>query len=110
VAFWAGELCNSFVLAKMKVRSEGKSLYLRTIGSTIVGEGVDSLIFYPVAFLGSWPRSQLLTVMVTNYAIKVGWEALATPLTYRIVGWLKRVEHEDYFDRDTDFNPFTLKT
>jgi uncharacterized PurR-regulated membrane protein YhhQ (DUF165 family) len=63
-----------------------------------------------VAFLGSWPRSQLLTVMVTNYAIKVGWEALATPLTYRIVGWLKRVEHEDYFDRDTDFNPFTLKT
>jgi uncharacterized integral membrane protein (TIGR00697 family) len=110
IAFWAGELCNSYVLAKMKVWSEGRSLYLRTIGSTIVGEGIDSLVFYPVAFLGAWPVEQVLTVLVTNYAIKVGWEALATPLTYRIVGWLKRVEHEDYFDRDTDFNPFTLKT
>ena len=110
VAFWAGEFCNSFVLAKMKVWSEGKSLYRRTIGSTIVGEGVDSLIFYPVAFLGSWPPEQVLTVMVTNYGIKVGWETLATPLTYRIVGWLKRAEHEDYYDRNTDFNPFTLQT
>ena len=108
VAFWAGELCNSYVLAKMKVWSEGKNLYLRTIGSTIVGEGVDSLIFYPVAFLGAWPAEQLLTVMVTNYGIKVAWEALATPVTYRIVGWLKRAEHEDYFDRNTDFNPFIL--
>jgi uncharacterized integral membrane protein (TIGR00697 family) len=110
VAFWAGELCNSYVLAKMKVWSEGKNLYLRTIGSTIVGEGVDSLIFYPVAFLGNWPAEQLLTVMITNYGIKVAWETLATPLTYRIVAWLKRVEHEDYYDRNTDFNPFTLKT
>ena len=109
VAFWAGEFCNSYVLAKMKVWSAGRRLYQRTIGSTIAGEAVDSLIFYPVAFLGSWPMHQLLTVMVTNYGIKVGWEALATPLTYRIVGWLKRVEHEDYFDRETDFNPFTLK-
>jgi queuosine precursor transporter len=110
IAFWAGEFCNSYVLAKMKVWSEGKSLYLRTIGSTIVGEGVDSLIFYPVAFLGTWPPAQVVTVMVTNYAIKVGWEALATPVTYRVVAWLKRVEHEDYYDRDTDFNPFILKT
>jgi len=110
VAFWAGEFCNSYVLAKMKVWSEGRSLYLRTIGSTIVGEGVDSLIFYPLAFFGSWSNDQLLRVMVTNYGIKVGWETLATPLTYRIVGWLKRVEHEDYYDRNTDFNPFTLKT
>ena len=110
VAFWAGEFCNSYVLAKMKVWSDGKSLYRRTIGSTIVGEGVDSLIFYPVAFLGSWPPEQVLTVMVTNYGIKVAWEALATPLTYRIVGWLKRAEHEDYYDRHTDFNPFTLQT
>ena len=110
VAFWTGEFCNSYVLAKMKVWSEGKSLYRRTIGSTIVGEGVDSLIFYPVAFLGSWPPEQVLTVMVTNYGIKVGWEVLATPLTYRIVGWLKRAEHEDYYDRNTDFNPFTLQT
>jgi len=108
-AFWAGELCNSYVLAKMKVWTEGRSLYLRTIGSTIVGEGVDSLIFYPLAFLGVWTNDQVLRVMITNYAIKVGWETLATPVTYRIVGWLKRAEHEDYYDRNTDFNPFTLR-
>jgi uncharacterized integral membrane protein (TIGR00697 family) len=110
VAFWAGEFCNSFVLAKMKVWTEGRSLYLRTIGSTIVGEGVDSLIFYPVAFLGIWSPSLLIKVMTTNYCIKVGWETLATPLTYKVVAWLKRVENEDYYDRDTDFNPFTLQT
>jgi uncharacterized integral membrane protein (TIGR00697 family) len=98
------------VLAKMKVWTAGKSLYLRTIGSTIIGEGVDSLIFYPVAFLGTWPPRQVVTVMITNYMIKVGWEALATPVTYRVVAWLKRVEHEDYYDRDTDFNPFILRT
>ena len=110
LAFWAGEFCNSYVLAKMKVWSAGRRLYQRTIGSTIAGEAVDSLIFYPVAFMGIWSREQLLTVMMTNYCIKVGWEALATPITYRVVAWLKRVEHEDYFDRDTDFNPFTLQT
>jgi uncharacterized integral membrane protein (TIGR00697 family) len=110
LAFWAGEFCNSFVLAKMKVWTEGKSLYLRTIGSTIVGEGVDSMIFYPVAFFGIWSNTQLLTVMSTNYCIKVGWETLATPITYKVVAWLKRVENEDYYDRDTNFNPFTLQT
>jgi queuosine precursor transporter len=110
LAFWAGEFCNSYVLAKMKVWSAGRSLYQRTIGSTIVGEGVDSLIFYPVAFFGIWTNDQLLTVMFSNYCIKVGWEALATPITYKVVAWLKRVENEDYFDRDTDFNPFTLET
>jgi len=109
-AFWAGEFCNSYVLAKMKVWSSGRHLYQRTIGSTIVGEAVDSMVFYPVAFLGVWTGSQVLTVMATNYLIKVGWEALATPLTYRVVAWLKRAESEDYYDRDTDFNPFTLAT
>ncbi len=109
LAFWAGEFCNSYVLAKMKVWSSGRHLYQRTIGSTIAGEAVDSLIFYPVAFLGIWSTDQLLTVMTTNYAIKVIWEALATPITYRVVAWLKRVESEDYYDRDTDFNPFTLQ-
>ena len=109
VAFWAGEFCNSYVLARMKVRSEGRHLYRRTIGSTIVGEGVDSIIFYSVAFLGVWPRHQLVTVMASNYLIKVGWEALATPVTYRIVAALKRAEREDYYDRDTNFNPFTLE-
>lgn len=108
-AFWAGELCNSFVLAKMKIWSEGRRLWTRTIGSTIAGEAVDSLIFYHAAFLGVWPREQLLTVMATNYTLKVMWEVLATPFTYRIVAWLKRAEREDYYDRGTDFNPFTLK-
>jgi uncharacterized integral membrane protein (TIGR00697 family) len=110
LAFWAGEFCNSYVLAKMKVWSDGRHLYQRTIGSTIVGEAVDSLVFYPVAFLGVWTGAQLLTVMATNYLIKVGWETLATPITYRVVAWLKRVESEDYYDRDTDFNPFTIQT
>lgn len=109
IAFWAGELANSYVLAKMKVFMAGRRLWMRTIGSTIVGEGVDSMIFYTVAFYGVWTTDQLLLVMGSNYLIKVGWEALATPVTYRIVGWLKRAEHEDYYDRDTDFNPFVLK-
>ena len=94
----------------MKVKTSGRFLAARTIGSTIVGEGVDSLIFYTVAFYGTWPAAQLLTVMGSNYAIKVGWEALATPFTYRIVAALKRAEQVDWYDRDTDFNPFRLKT
>ncbi len=110
LGFWAGEFANSYILAKMKVWMEGRLLFARTIGSTIVGEAVDSAIFYTVAFYGIWPEDMLLTVMFTNYLIKCGWEALATPLTYKVVTWLKRVEHEDYYDRDTDFNPFTLKT
>jgi uncharacterized integral membrane protein (TIGR00697 family) len=108
IAFWLGEFVNSFVLAKMKVATEGKFLWLRTIGSTFAGEAVDSLIFYPVAFLGTWSNEQVVSVMIGNYFIKVLWEVLATPLTYVVVGYLKRKEHEDYFDRDTDFNPFTL--
>ena len=110
VAFWAGELVNSYVLAKMKLATKGRFLWMRTIGSTLAGEALDSMIFYTIAFYGVWSNDLLLTVMATNYLIKCGWEALATPITYRIVNWLKRVEHEDYYDRDTDFNPFTLKT
>jgi uncharacterized integral membrane protein (TIGR00697 family) len=109
IAYLCGEFCNSFVLAKMKVRSEGKALWKRTIGSTIVGEAVDSLIFYPLAFAGSWPMSQVLTVMASNYMLKVGWEVVNTPITYRIVNFLKKVESEDYFDRDTNFTPFSLQ-
>ena len=109
VAFWLGEFVNSFVLAKMKVATDGRFLWLRTIGSTFAGEAVDSLIFYPVAFFGTWSNEQVVSVMIGNYFIKVLWEVVATPLTYAIVGYLKRVEHEDYFDRDTDFNPFTLE-
>ncbi|MBV9216611.1 MAG: queuosine precursor transporter [Acidobacteria bacterium] len=107
-AFWLGEFANSFVLAKLKVATDGKYLWTRTIGSTAVGEAVDSLIFYPVAFLGTWSNEQVISVMIGNYFIKVFWEVVATPLTYKVVGFLKRVEHEDYFDRDTDFNPFTI--
>jgi uncharacterized integral membrane protein (TIGR00697 family) len=107
-AYFGGEFCNSYVLAKLKVWSRGRNLWLRTIASTIVGEGVDSLVFYPLAFWGVWPESALLQVLAANYALKVGWEALMTPLTYRIVNFLKRAEREDYFDRDTDFTPFSL--
>ena len=110
LGFWAGEFTNSFVLAKMKVKTGGRWLWMRTIGSTVAGEAVDSLIFYPIAFLGTWSNEQVVGVMIGNYLLKVLWETVATPFTYVIVDFLKRVEHEDYFDRDTDFNPFTLKT
>lgn len=109
VAFFCGEFCNSFVLAKMKVATKGKFLWLRTIGSTIAGEAVDTLIFYPIAFYGTWPNDLLIKVMIGNYCIKVGWEALVTPVTYLVVNFLKRAESEDHFDYRTDFNPFTLK-
>ena len=110
LGFWAGEFTNSFDLAKMKVKTDGRWLWMRTIGSTVAGEAVDSLIFYPIAFLGTWSNEQVVSVMIGNYFLKVLWETVATPFTYVIVDFLKRVEHEDYFDRDTDFNPFTLKT
>ncbi len=111
LAFWAGEFANSFVLAKMKILTEGKYLWTRTIGSTFAGEAVDSLLFYPIAFLGApgWSNEQVVAVMIGNYFLKVFWEIVATPLTYWVVGFLKRVEHEDFYDRETDFNPFTLK-
>lgn len=109
-AFWLGEFANSFVLAKMKILTGGKYLWTRTIGSTIAGETVDSLIFYPVAFYGIWSNEQLLTVMFSNFLLKVLWEVLATPFTYIIVNYLKKVENEDYYDRNTDFNPFSLET
>lgn len=109
-AFWAGELSNAFVMARMKVWSGGKHLWQRTIGSTVVGQGVDSLIFYPVAFLGVWTVEQVVTVLVTNYLLKVAWEALLTPVTYRVVGFLKRVEGVDVYDRDTNFTPFSVQS
>ncbi|HMO75133.1 MAG TPA: queuosine precursor transporter [Sphingopyxis sp.] len=108
-AFWAGEFVNSYVLARMKIWTQGKHLWSRTIGSTVVGQGVDSLIFYPVAFLGIWETEQVLLVMVTNWAMKVAWEAVLTPVTYVVVGTLKRREGVDVFDEDTDFSPFKAK-
>ena len=110
VAYFCGEFCNSYVLAKMKVRSGGRFLWMRTIGSTVVGEAVDSAVFYPVAFLGAWSNELVLRVMVANYAIKVLWEVVMTPVTYRVVNFLKHAESEDYFDRHTNFTPFSLET
>lgn len=109
-AFWAGDFINSFVLAKMKLKTEGRFLWMRTIGSTVVGQAVDSLIFYPLAFWGDWPPQLVVAVLTSNFFVKVGVEALMTPLTYLVVGFLKRAEREDFYDRGTDFNPFTLQT
>jgi uncharacterized integral membrane protein (TIGR00697 family) len=109
-AYFVGEFMNSFVLAKMKIMTEGKWLWTRTIGSTIVGEFVDSIIFYPLAFLGVWPTNLVMNVVVSNYLLKVIWEVIMTPLTYKIVNFLKRAEQEDFYDYDTDFSPFSLKT
>ncbi len=109
-AFWLGEFVNSFVLAKIKLWMSGRLLFVRTIASTVAGEIADSLIFYPIAFYGIWSNEQLISVMIGNYFIKVLWEVLATPFTYLIVGFLKKAEHEDYYDKDTDFNPFSLET
>ena len=109
-AFWAGDFVNSFVLAKMKLKTEGRFLWMRTIGSTIVGQAVDSAIFYPLAFWGDWPPQLVAAVMTSNFFVKVGVETVMTPLTYLVVGFLKRAEHVDFYDRGTDFNPFTLRT
>jgi len=112
IGFLCGEFVNSFVLAKMKILTQGKWLWTRTIGSTIFGEGVDSLIFYPLAFWGSGliPDERLPQIMLVQFVSKVGIEVLFTPLTYAVVGLLKRAEREDFYDTKTDFNPFTLKT
>lgn len=109
IAFWCGSFVNSYVLAKMKILTGGRWLWTRLVGSTLCGELVDSALFYSIAFAGLWPGAQLLQVMLTQYLLKSGWEIVATPLTYRIVGFLKRAEQEDYYDRDTDFTPFSLR-
>lgn len=106
--YFCGEFANSYVLAKMKVRTEGRMLWLRTIGSTVVGEAVDSVVFYPLAFLGVWTPRLVVTVLITNYLLKVAWEVVLTPITYRVVALLKAAEREDYYDRDTNFSPFAL--
>ena len=105
-AFWAGEFVNSFILARMKVWTGGRMLWTRTIGSTVGGQAIDSLIFYPLAFYGVGETSQVVTVMATNWVVKVAWEALLTPVTYAVVGFLKRREGVEVFDTATDFSPF----
>ena len=105
-AFWAGEFANSYVLARMKVWTRGRHLWSRTIGSTVIGQGIDSLIFYPLAFYGVWETETLLQVLVIQFGLKVAWEVLLTPVTYASVGWLKRREGVDVYDTATDFTPF----
>jgi len=105
IAYLVGEFLNSLVLAKLKIRTRGRFLWLRTISSTIVGEGADSLVFITIAFVGILPAGNLATAILSQWLFKVAYETLATPLTYLIVTWLKRAENEDYYDRDTNFNP-----
>ncbi|HET7672458.1 MAG TPA: queuosine precursor transporter [Burkholderiales bacterium] len=111
-AYFCGEFVNSFVLAKMKILTQGKHLWSRTIGSTVVGEAVDSALFYPLAFYNSGliPNEALPAIMAAQFGLKVAVEVVFTPVTYRIVAFLKRVENEDHYDRDTNFTPFSLKT
>jgi uncharacterized integral membrane protein (TIGR00697 family) len=109
LAFWAGDFVNSYVLARMKVWTAGRFLWMRTIGSTIVGQLADSLIFYPLAFYGIWESATLARVVVLNWIIKVSVEAFATPVTYAVVGFLKKAEQEDFYDRGTNFTPFSLE-
>jgi hypothetical protein len=110
-AFWLGEFANSYVLARMKVMTKGRHLWSRTIGSTVVGQGIDSLVFYPLAFYGApgWPVEALLWVMLSQFTLKVAWEALLTPVTYAVVGFLKRREGVDVYDSATDFTPFRAR-
>ena len=110
-AYFCGEFANSFVLAKMKILTAGRWLWMRTIGSTIVGEAVDSSLFYPLAFYNSgiMPNEILPAIMLAQFVGKVGVEVIFTPVTYKVVGFLKLAENEDYFDRNTDFTPFRLK-
>ena len=108
-AFWAGEFANSLVMARMKVVTRGRWLWTRTFGSTVVGQAVDSTLFYPLAFLGVWPPAQVAAVAATQFLLKVAWEVLLTPVTYLVVGGLKRVEGMDVYDEGTDFTPFRTK-
>jgi queuosine precursor transporter len=109
IAFWAGSFSNSYVLAKMKLWTSGRWLWTRTIGSTLVGELVDSLLFYSIAFYGIWATTDVFQIAINQYVLKTLWEVIMTPVTYKVVGFLKRAEQEDYYDRNTDFSPFRLR-
>ncbi len=109
VAYLAGEFANAYILAKMKIKTKGKYLWMRTIGSTIVGEGLDSLLFISIAFWGVLPASQLPTVILTQWLFKVAFETIATPLTYVVVGYLKRADQMDHYDIDTNFSPLSFQ-
>ena len=111
-AYCVGEFVNSFVLAKLKLLTEGRHLWMRTIGSTVFGEAIDSMMFYPLAFWNSGliPNELIPSLMLSQWIAKTAVEILFTPITYQVIGFLKRAEQEDYFDHDTDFTPFRIKT
>ena len=108
IAYLVGEFANAYVLARLKVATEGRFLWVRTIGSTMVGQSLDSAIFIVIAFSGILPTGALIMAIVVQAVVKTGYEALATPLTYLVVGWLKRTEGIDAYDRDVRFNPFAM--
>lgn len=108
VAFWAGEFANSYTMARLKLMTDGRKLWTRTIGSTVVGQAVDTILVITLTFGGIFPVHTLLNIMATGYLLKVGYEVIATPLTYLIINWLKRTEHSDAFDRHQSFNPFSF--
>lgn len=108
IAFWAGEFANSYTLARMKLLTNGRMLWTRTVGSTIVGQGVDTVLVITLTFGGIYPARVLVNIILTGYALKVGYEVIATPLTYLVINWLKRAEHADAFDHHEDFNPFSF--
>lgn len=108
-AYWLGDFVNSYVMAKMKLWTRGRWLWTRTIGSTVVGQGVDSLLFYPLAFYGIWTNDALLAVIGFNFVFKLGVEVVFTPVTYAVVGALKRAEGIDVYDTRTHFTPFSLR-
>lgn len=108
IAFWVGDFVNAYVLARMKVMMSGRHLWMRTIGSTIIGQGIDSILFYPVAFYGIWDNSVLIAVLAFNWGFKVAVEILMTPVTYATVAFLKGREQIDFYDTKTDFTPFSI--
>ena len=109
VAYFAGEFSNSYILSRMKILTKGRLLWTRTIGSTVIGEFIDSLLFVTIAFYGVWPNALLIQVLISNYIFKTLYEIAATPLTYAVTGWLKRREAEDHYDYNANYNPFLLK-
>jgi len=109
VAYWLGDFANSFVMAKMKLLTQGRWLWTRTIGSTVIGQGIDSLTFYPIAFAGIWEGQTILKVIAFNWTMKVLVEVVFTPVTYAVVGFLKRREGVDVYDSATHFTPFSLR-
>jgi uncharacterized integral membrane protein (TIGR00697 family) len=109
LAYWIGDFANSWVMAKMKLWTRGRWLWTRTIGSTIVGEGLDSITFYPIAFAGIWSGQTMLKVIAFNWTMKVLVEIVLTPVTYAVVGFLKRREGVDIYDEHTHFTPFSLR-